>query len=70
MLNGDVGRIWTDHSRMGVSNEGMAIVDMVHSSDVLVTGSLTDRAIGDILLGEQELVGLQKAEYMVGKSCE
>ena len=44
---------------MGVSNEGMAMVDTVHSSDVLVTGSLTDGVIGDVLLSEQEFVGLQ-----------
>ena len=37
----------------------MAMVDMVHSSDVLVTGSLADSAIGDVLLGEQEFVCLQ-----------
>ena len=61
MLNGNVGGIWTDHSRMGVPDEGMAMVDTVHSSDVLVTGSLMDGAIGDILLGEQEFVDLQNS---------
>ena len=44
---------------MGILDEGMAMVDMVHSSNVLVTGSLVDRAIGDVLLSEQEFVGLQ-----------
>ena len=51
-LNGDVGRIWTNHSRKGILDKGMAMVDTVHSSDVLVTGSLSDRAIGDVLLSE------------------
>ena len=44
---------------MGVPDEGMAMVDTVHLSDMLVTGSLADGAIGDVLLGEQEFVGLQ-----------
>ena len=61
MLNGDVGGIRTDHSRMGVLDEGMAMVDTVHSSDVLVTGSLADGVIGDVLLGEQEFIGLQNS---------
>ena len=61
MLNGDVGRIWTDHSRKGILDEGMAMVDTVHSSDVLVTGSLVGRVIGDVLLSEQEFVGLQNS---------
>ena len=42
MLNGDVGRLWTDHGRMGVLDESMTMVDPVNLSDVLVTGSLTD----------------------------
>ena len=58
-MNGDVGRIWTDHGWMRVPDEGMTMVDPVNTSNVLVTGSLTDRAIGNVLLGEQELVGLQ-----------
>ena len=59
MLDGNVGRIWTDHGWMGIPEEGMTMVDPVNTSNVLVTGSLADRAIGDILLSEQELVGLQ-----------
>ena len=59
MLDGDVGGVWTDHGRMGVPDEGMTMVDMVNSSNLLVAGSFTDGAIGDVLLGEQELVGLQ-----------
>ena len=59
MLNGDVGRIWTDHGGKGVPDESMAMVDTVNMSNVLVTGSLADRAVGDVLLSEQEFVGLQ-----------
>ena len=44
---------------MGVPNESMAMVDAVNSSNVLVTRSFTDQVIGDILLSEQEFVGLQ-----------
>ena len=40
---------------MGVPDEGMAMVDTVHLSDMLVTGSLVDRAIGDILFSEQDV---------------
>ena len=42
MLNGDVGRIRIDHGRMGVPDEGMTMVDMVDSSNVLIAGSFTD----------------------------
>ena len=59
MLNGDVGRIWTDHGGMGVPDESMTMMDTVNSSDVLVTRSLVDRAISNILLSEQEFIGLQ-----------
>ena len=59
MLDGDVGRIGTDHGWKGVPDEGMTLVDPVNTSDVLVTGSLADQAIGNVLLGEQEFVGLQ-----------
>ena len=59
MLNGNVGGIRTDHGRMGVPNKSMAIMNAVNSSNVLVTGSFTDRVIGNILLSEQEFVGLQ-----------
>ena len=44
---------------MGIPDEGMAMVDAIHSSNVLVTRALADGAIGDVLLGEQEFVGLQ-----------
>ena len=42
MLDGDVGRVWADHGGMGVSDEGMTMVDTVDLSNVLVTGSFTD----------------------------
>ena len=42
MLNGDVGRIRTDHGWKGVTDESMTMVNMVDLSDVLVTGSLVD----------------------------
>ena len=58
-LNGNVGRVWTDHGRMGVPNKGMTMVDTVYLSDVLMAGSLADRVIGGILLGEQEFISLQ-----------
>ena len=58
-LNGNVRWVGTDHGKMGVSNEGMTIVNMVDSSKMLVTGSFMDGVIGDILFGEQELIGLQ-----------
>ena len=44
---------------MGVPDEGMTMVDTVDSSNLLIAGSFTDGAVGDVLLGEQELVGLQ-----------
>ena len=44
---------------MGVLNEGMTMVDTVDSSNVLVAGFFMDRAIGDVLFSEQELVSLQ-----------
>ena len=44
---------------MGVLDESMAMVDVVNLSNMLVTGSFVDRVIGDVLLSEQELVGLQ-----------
>ena len=59
MLNGDIGRIRTDHGEMGVPDEGMTMVDAVDLSNVLVTGTFADRAIGDVLLSEQEFIGLQ-----------
>ena len=59
MLNGNVGRIGTNHGGMGIPDKRMAMVEAIHSSDVLITRSFVDRAIGDVLLGEQEFVGLQ-----------
>ena len=44
---------------MGVPDKSMAMVDVVNLSNVLITGSFVDRVIGDVLLGEQEFVGLQ-----------
>ena len=66
MLDGDVGRIWTDHGWKGVPDEGMTMVDPVNTSNVLVTGSLADRAIGDVLHREQELIGLQNGRVHGG----
>ena len=37
----------------------MTMVNTVDSSDVLATGSLADGAIGNVLLSEQELIGMQ-----------
>ena len=42
MLDGNVGRIRTDHGRMGVPDEGMTMVDTVDLSDLLITGSFMD----------------------------
>ena len=66
MLDGDVGRVWADHGGMGVSDEGMTMVDTVNLSDVLVVGSFANGMISDILLSEQELVGLQDSRIHDG----
>ena len=44
---------------MGVSNESMAMVDAVDPSNMLIARPLADGAVGDVLFGEQEFVGLQ-----------
>ena len=51
-MNDDVGRIGTNHGGMRIPDEGMTMVDTVDSSNMLVTRSLADRVISDVLLGE------------------
>ena len=59
MLDGDVDWVGTYDGRMGIPNEGMGMVNLVHTSYLLVISSVPGGAIGGVLLSEQKFVGLQ-----------
>ena len=60
-LDGDVGWIRTNDCRMGVPDEGVGMMNTIHTGNLLVVPSIPGRTIGGVLLSEQELVGLQES---------